>query len=461
MIKELAFDRKYINGLLAVVAFVVIFIIPFEGLNYPAHATLALLVFAVILWATEAIPVAVTSVIVLFLQPLLGIASIERAMIGFANPILLLIIGGFVIAAGISSSGLVQRAAYLLISRIGTCPDKSVSATAYSTGFMSAWIENIVSYAMMIPIFHYIIELTGITEEEKQSSNFTKALFLGGSYASLAGGLATPIGTVPNLMAAAYTGIQFSTWMVIGVPIAIVMLFLIVKIVYRAFPPEITKVCANELELKRRIDEMGVITGKEELAGGVLLFTIFLWVTEGFTGLGSSTIALIGATMYLLLGVISWKEAQKNINWSLIIFFGGALSLGAAMLQTGAAQWIIDNILTIMGGNVSQFVLTLVLMIIGVVFTQIMSNIALSAILIPISVSLADTTGVAASLYAVPVAIACSLSFALPVSDPTVAMAHTTGHVQIGEIIKIGSILAIIGIIITVVVIFTVGIRIL
>lgn len=450
-------DKKYISFLLAVISFVIVFIIPLEGLSYPAHATLALLVFAVILWATEATPLVVTSVMVLFLQPLLGIATIERAMIGFANPILLLIIGGFVIAAGISSSGLVQRGAYLLISKIGACPDRSVSATAYSTGFMSAWIENIVSYAMMIPIFYYIVELTGITEEEKQSSNFTKALFLGGSYASLAGGLATPIGTVPNLMAAAYTGIQFSTWMVVGVPIALVMLFLVVKVVEYMFPPEITKVCANELELKRRIHDMGVITGKEELAGGILLFTIILWVTESFTGLGSSTIALIGATLYLLLGVISWREAQKNINWSLIIFFGGALSLGAAMLQTGSAQWIIDNILIILGENTSPFILILVLMIIGVIFTQIMSNIALSAILIPITVSLADTTGVGASLYAVPVAIACSLSFVLPISDPTVAMAHTTGNVQIGEIIKIGGILATIGIIITVVVIFTVG----
>lgn len=450
-------DRKYINGLLAVIIFIIILIIPFNGLNYPAHATLALLVFAVILWATEVIPVAVTSVIVLLMQPLLGIATIEKAMIGFANPILLLIIGGFVIAAGISSSGLVQRVAYLLVSRIGTCPDKSVSATTYSTGFMSAWIENVVSYAMMIPILNYIIELTGITEEEKEKSNFTKALFLGGSYASLAGGLATPIGTVPNLMAAAYTGIQFSTWMAIGIPIAVVMLFLIVKVVYYIFPPEITKVCADETELQRRIEKMGVLTGKEKLAGGILLFTIFLWVTESFTGLSSSTIALIGAVMYLLFGVINWREAEENINWSLIIFFGGALSIGAAMLQTGAAQWIIGNVLVLLGQNTSQFMLTLVLMIIGVVFTQIMSNIALSAILIPISVSLADATGVAAVLYAVPVAIACSLSFMLPISDPTVAMANSEGKVQVSEILKIGSIMAIIGIIITVIVIFTIG----
>jgi sodium-dependent dicarboxylate transporter 2/3/5 len=432
-------------------------ILPLNGLNYPGHATLALLVFAVVLWASETIPVAVTSVIVLFMQPILGIRNIENAMIGFANPILLLIIGGFVIAAGISSSGLVQRVAYILISKIGTCPDKSVSATTYSTGFMSAWIENVVAYAMMIPIFNYIIELTGISETEKESSNFNKALFLGGSYASLAGGLATPIGTVPNLMASAYTGIQFSAWMIIGVPISIVMLFLTVKVVYKIFPPEINRVCANEYELKKRIDKMGVITGKEKIAGGILLFTIFLWLTEGVTGLESSTIALIGATIYLLLGVITWKEAEKNINWSLVIFFGGALSLGAAMLQTGCANWIIDSILVIFGGNPSPILLTVVLMVIAIIFTQVMSNIALSAILIPISVSLANSTGVDAAVYAVPVAIACSLSFVLPVSDPTVAMANTSGHVNVKEIFKAGSILALAGIVITAIVMFSYG----
>ncbi|HSO25468.1 MAG TPA: DASS family sodium-coupled anion symporter [Methanobacteriaceae archaeon] len=450
-------DRKLINFILAIALLIIVFILPLNGLSYSGQATLALLIFAVFLWATETIPVVVTSVIVLFMQPLLGIATIENAMIGFANPILLLIIGGFVIAAGISSSGLVQRVAYLLISKIGTCPDKSVSATTYSTGFMSAWIENVVSFAMMVPILNYIIELTGISDKDKESSNFTRALFLGGSYASLAGGLATPIGTVPNLMASAYTGIQFSTWMVIGVPISLIMLFLIVKVVYKLFPPEITRVCADELELKRRIDEMGVITGKEKIAGGILIFTIFLWLSESLTGLNSSTVALIGATIYLLLGVITWNEAQKNINWSLVIFFGGALSLGAAMLNTGCAQWIINNILAALGGDPSPVILTLVLMVIGILFTQIMSNIALAAILIPISVSLADSTGVGAAVYAVPVAIACSLSFVLPVSDPTVAMAHSAGHVKVNDIMKAGSILAIIGIVITTLVMFTLG----
>jgi sodium-dependent dicarboxylate transporter 2/3/5 len=443
--------------IISIIAFFIVMILPLNDLNYPAHATLALLVFAIILWATETIPLAVTSVMILFLQPLLGIATIEKAMVGFANPILLLIIGGFVIAAGISHSGLVQRVAYLMISRIGTCPDKSVSATAYSTGFMSAWVENVVSYAMMIPIINYIIELTGIKKDDKKNSNFSKALFLGGSYASLAGGLATPIGTVPNLMAFAYSDIQFSTWMIIGVPISLIMLFLIVKIVYKLFPPEITRVCADEVELERRINDMGVLTGKEKLAGGLLGFTIILWVTESYTGLDSSTIALLGATMYLLLGVLSWNDAQKNINWSLIIFFGGALSLGTALLQTGCAEWIIDNILSVMGSHVSPIILTLVLMIIGVIFTQFMSNIALSAILIPMSVSLAEATGVSTAIYAVPVAIACSLSFMLPVSDPTVAIAHDAGEIPVKDISKAGSILATIGVLITVVMVFTVG----
>jgi len=186
------------------------------------------------------------------------------------------------------------------------------------------------------------------------------------------------------------------------------------------------------------------------------LFTIGLWVTTQWTGLDSFSIALIGAVLLFAFRVIDWKDAQTGVDWGLIIFFGGALSLGAALLSTGAANWLIGDIVAFLGPNASTLLITVVLMIIAVAITQVMSNIALSAILIPIAVTLAGAQHQPVGLYAVPVAIACSLSFMLPMADPTVAMAYGTKYVNIPGIFKAGLPLVIIGIIVTICILYLV-----
>jgi len=202
---------------------------------------------------------------------------------------------------------------------------------------------------------------------------------------------------------------------------------------------------------------MGSITRNEKITALILFITIGLWVTTGITGLDSYSVALIGAAMYFISGVIDWKDAQEGVDWGLIIFFGGALSLGAALLNTGAANWLITDLIGLMGSNVSTLTIMLMLMVIAVIFTQVMSNIALSAILIPLAVTLAAAQGQPVGIYAVPVAISCSLSFMFPMADPTVAMAYGTGYVNIKEILKAGIPMVVIGIIATIAIILTIG----
>ena len=151
------------------------------------------------------------------------------------------------------------------------------------------------------------------------------------------------------------------------------------------FPPEVDGIVGGHETLNKAIDVMGSITRKEKITAAILFFTIGLWVTTGITGIDSYSVALIGAALYFVTGVIDWKDAQAGVDWGLIIFFGGALSLGAALLNTGAAAYIITHLIGAMGSNVSTLTIMLLLMVIGVVFTQVMSNIALSAILIPLS----------------------------------------------------------------------------
>jgi sodium-dependent dicarboxylate transporter 2/3/5 len=443
---------------LAIIAFILVMLVPTPGLDLPGHAAIALLVFAVIMWATEALHLAVTSLIILFIQPIIQVASFTDAVIGFANPIIFLMIGGFIIAEAIRKSGLAQRLTYVMLNKLGTTPDRSLFVTVFSTGLLSAFIENVVAFAMLLPIVKQIIPMMGVDNPENGKSNFAKAMVLGASYGSLAGGFGTEIGTAPNLMAAAYTHIPFVEWMIFGFPLAIIMMLVIWKGLGRMFPTEVKGIVGGEGVIKTKMEELGVMARKEKLALAVLLFTIGLWVTTGITGLNSYSIALIGAVFMLAFKIIDWKDAQSNVDWGLIIFFGGALSLGAALLNTGAANWLIKDIISVFGSEPSTLLIMVVLMIVAVLITQVMSNIALSAILVPLSVTLAAAQNQPIGIYAVPVAIACSLSFMFPMADPTVAMAYGTKYVNIKEILRAGVPMVIIGIIATLFVILTIAI---
>lgn len=442
---------------LAIIAFILVMLIPMNGLSYPGHASIALLVFAIIMWATEAVHLAVTSLMILFIQPLIGVTDFSSAVIGFANPIIFLMIGGFIIAEAIRKSGLATRLTYAMLNKFGTSPDKSIFVAVFATGLLSAWIENVVAFAMLLPIIKEIVPLMGVNDAEKGNSNFAKAMVLGASYGSLAGGFGTEIGTAPNLMAAAYTGIPFVNWMVFGFPIAIIMMLVIWKLLGKIFKPEVSGIVGGMSTITTKLESLGSMTKLEKLTLTILLFTIMLWITTGITGINSYSVALIGASLFFIFKVIDWKDAQVGVDWGLIIFFGGALSLGAALLQTGAANWLISDILSFMGTNPSTIAIMIVLMIIAVSITQVMSNIALSAILVPLSVTLAAAQGLPVATYAVPVAIACSLSFILPMADPTVAMAYGTGYVKIKEIFKAGIPLVVIGIMVTIVILLTIG----
>lgn len=440
---------------LAIISFIVVMLIPMEGLSYSGHAAIALLVFAIIMWASETVHLAVTSLIILFIQPMIGVESFDAAVVGFANPIIFLMIGGFIIAEAIRKSGLATRLTYAMLNKFGTSPDRGLFVAVFSTGILSAWIENVVAFAMLLPIIKEIIPLMGVNDPEKGKSNFAKAMVLGASYGSLAGGFGTEIGTAPNLMAAAYTQISFVNWMIFGFPLAIIMLIVVWKLLGKLFKPEVKGIMGGMDTISNKMDSLGPMTKVEKISVTLLLFTIFLWVTTTWTGLNSYSIALIGAVLFFIFKVIDWRDAQTGVDWGLIIFFGGALSLGAALLKTGAAKWLINDIVLLLGSDPSTLLIIVVLMIIAVVITQVMSNIALSAILVPLSVTLAQAQELSIGTYAVPVAIACSLSFMLPMADPTVAMAYGTGYVKIKEILKAGIPLVIIGVFLTIIILLS------
>jgi len=447
--------KKY--GIALAIGFTILTILlPLNGLTIEGQMALGLLVFAVIMWGTEALPLPVTSLILLFVQPIMGIATFHHAVTEFANPIIFLLIGGFIIAEGIRKSGLVQRLTYFMLDRIGTSANMCLFVCVFATGLLSVWIENVVAFALVIPIIKEVIDLLGVKNPSEGKSNFAKSAIIGACFASLAGGLATQISTAPNLIASAYVDISFVNWMIFGFPITIVLLFTIWKYLGFLFPPEVKEVPGGNKIIKEKLDRVGKFRKDEEIALIILLFTIFLWLTGEFTGLTSYAVALIGASLFFVFKILKWNDAQKNVDWGIVIFFGGALSMGSTLVSSGGGYWLITNILHFLGPNPDPVLIVLLLMIVGVILTQFMSNIVIAAILIPLVVSLPQAQG-ELGVFAVPIALACSLPCVLPMSDPTVAISYSTKYINGIEIIKAGVPVIIVGIITTTIVVFTFG----
>jgi len=448
--------QKSFYFLLSILLTLVVYLIPLPGIGSNAHAALALLAFAIAMWVTRVVPLSVTSLIILFMQPIMGIQSFEDAVIGFANPIIFLMLGGVIMAEAVRKSGLAFRLSYGLLSKLGISSERVLFASIFSTGLLSSWIENVIAYTMLLPVIKEIVALMGCRDVKSGGSNFAKAMVLGGSFGSLAGGLGTEIGTFPNLMAAAYTKLPFANWMIFGFPLAIILMLLIWKTLLIVFPPEVREIRGGKEVVKDKLSHLGPMGRDEKKSLIILFFAIALWVTISWTGLNSCSVALIAAVLFIFAGVIEWKDVQKNVDWGLIVFFGGALSLGSALLNTGAAKWLINNIIAVTGSP-SPVIMMLILMVLGVSIMQVMSNIALAAIIVPLSVALSHTQHLPVGIYAVPVAMACSLSYLLPTADPTVAMAYSTGFVKLRDIPRAGIPLVIMGMILIIIVSFTIA----
>jgi sodium-dependent dicarboxylate transporter 2/3/5 len=418
------------------VAAVFVAFLPLKGLSYSGHGALGLLVLAVILWSSEALSLPIASLVVLLVQPLLGTLTFEGTLGSFANPIIFLLLGGFIIAEGVARSGLVTRFAYGIMSRVEN-PRTVLLITIFATGLLSAWVNNLVAFAIALPVARQVLSLDN-QRNARNSRNFTIDLILGASYGSLAGGVASEIGTGPNLIAAAYANLSLGSWFVVGFPLSIVLMLLVWYGLLRIFPVNPNEFKPERPLMRSKLKELGPISSKEKTALLILVFVILLLATAPITAIDAYAVTLVGAVLFFLTGIITWKHAQAAVDWGVIVFFGSALSVGAALTSTGAATWIIDVFTVAIGTNVSPFVIVLTLMLVAAGLTQIVSNVGLAAIMVPIVTTLAKNMGLSPATFAVPVAVACSMSFMFPMSDPTIAMALGTGYVRSKDILKAG-----------------------
>ncbi|MDX1618034.1 MAG: DASS family sodium-coupled anion symporter [Balneolaceae bacterium] len=448
--------RQRIGLVAGAALFAVLLMVPSpEGLAESGWRTAAVAVLMGTWWITEALPIPVTALLPIVLFPVLDILSIGAATSPFANPLIFLFMGGFVIAIAMERWKLHRRIALNIVHFVGVKPSSIIIGFIVAGAFLSMWVSNTATTLMMLPIALSVLELIERESDRQNKLNFEIALVLCIAYACNIGGMGTIIGTPPNALLVGFMSenygieISFLDWMTVGVPIMVIglpiMYLVLTKVIY---PIRLEKLSGGREFIQSQLRELGSITNAEKKVAAVFVCTALLWIirpllSDLLPGLSDAGIAIAAAVVLFVIPVdfdegefvLSWSDTQK-LPWGVLILFGGGLSLASAISETGLADWIGQGV----GGlQAWPIVLMLAAVILVVVFlTEMTSNTATTAAFLPILASVAVGLGQNPILFIIPAALSASCAFMLPVATPPNAIVYGSGKVSIPEMSKAG-----------------------
>ncbi|OGU60633.1 MAG: sodium:dicarboxylate symporter [Ignavibacteria bacterium GWF2_33_9] len=460
---------KQIGVFIALISFFLVFFLFNPVPEHPeVGKTAAITVLMVILWLTEAIPLAATSLIPLILFPILGIISGKDISAAYINSTIFLFLGGFMLAIAMEQWGLHKRIALKIISLFGGSPNSILFGFMISSGFLSMWISNTATAVMMLPIALSVISKMEAEFGEEKSKNFSKAILLGIAYSCSIGGIGTLVGTPPNLALVRIFNItfpeapeiSFGTWMILAVPISIIML-LVTAILLSKFLFKIDKdVHLKKNFIKNEYKELGEMRFSEKVIASVFSITSLLWIFRADFDFGSLKIpgwsnilpnadyiddGTIAITMALLLffipsrtekGVILNKETFQKIPWGVILLFGGGFALAKAFTASGLSDYL-GNSLSLLS-SLSPFFLLLILNFAVIFLTEITSNTALTQMLMPILAAVGVHLGINPLMLMMSAAISASMAFMMPVGTPPNTIVFASNKIQISDMAKAG-----------------------
>ncbi len=441
--------RLGIIGLLgAILVAVLILALPeWGGLAPEGKRMAAIFAVVLILWVTEPIPVAVTALLAVALQPMFRVAELSSAFGAFISPVFFFVLAMFVIAQAVVSSGLDRRFALWLLSKAGTDSRRVVVAFMVGTCLISTVMSDVPATAIFMAIALGLFDQMKLTPGR---STFGKVLMIGIPAAALIGGVATPAGSSINILGIFFireygeVTIRFLDWMVIGVPMVLVLLPVSAWILLKCYPPEMDTITqVGDVHTER--EGLGSITPKEWRVLLVLGTMIVLWVSSTWVeAFDVVLISILGAVFFFLPGMnlFTWKEAERGIGWDALLMVGGVTSLGAASVESGLAQWIVDGSI----GGVADWSAVGIVAVISafavVVHLVLPIGPVINAVLIPPLALLALSSGQNPALYALPVAFTASCAFLLPL-DAVPLLTYGKGYYRMLDMFVPGAFISV------------------
>ncbi|MEO2050160.1 MAG: DASS family sodium-coupled anion symporter [Allomuricauda sp.] len=465
-------QSKKIGLFLGPIAFFILNNLPFELVSAKGDPVIAVAAWMLIWWITEAVSISVTALLPLLLLPMLNILPIAEVGANYGSPIVFLFFGGFVMALALEKVNLHRRIALNIIRLTGTTPNKVILGFMIATASLSMWISNTASTVVMLPIALSVINLL-IDDEDgftKDDQNFALSVMLGIAFSANAGGIATVIGTPPNsvligLLENEYnTEISFLKWMTIGLPFSIIMIAICYLVLVKwMFPNRNLKFSASKEVIQTELEKLGPTSGKEKMVLVIFGITVFLWIFRTLInavfpklGLTDTMISIFAAISLFAIPynlkkgdfIIVWKDTSK-LAWGILILFGGGLALAQGMSSSG----IVDMVANAIAQSEISILLTAALLIFLMLFmTELMSNVALVAVLAPVVAGIAIGLEIPILYLLIPVTIASSCAFMLPMATPPNAIVFASGYVKIPQMARVGFILNLIAVVLLILV---------
>lgn len=440
-------DRQNWAGLLGAIALAgLILAIPQPaGLSAPGQRLAAVFAGAIVLWVTEALPIGVTALIVLLLQPLLGIEVLGTAFHAFASPVFFFVLAMLLLAQAVIGSKLDRRFAYWLLDRAGTESRRVVIALICGAAALSTIMSDVPACAIFMAIGMGVLTRSGVSPGE---SNFGKAVMVGIPIGSLIGGVATPAGSSINVLGMhfieEYGGVTltFLDWTMLGVPMVLMLVPIACWVILQVFPPEQEHIVGHDA-IAAEHAALGPLTLVERKAIALVGTMLVLWVLGTWEPrLNVVVVALAGAIAIFLPGMrlLRWREAERGIAWETLLMIGGVTSIGSASVETGLAEWVVHGSLGGLQAWPTAAVIAAISAFTVLVHLVIPIGPVINGILIPPIVLLANEAGVHPALYALPVAFSASASFLLPL-DPVPLLTYSKGYYRMLDMLGPGLIL--------------------
>lgn len=427
---------------------------------------IAVAVWMIVWWITEAVSISVSALLPLLLFPLLKVMPIADVGANYGSPIIFLFFGGFVMALALEKVNLHRRIALNIIKLTGTTPNKVVLGFMIATASLSMWISNTATTVVMLPIAMSVIGLL-VNDEDgftKSDQNFALSVMLGIAFSANAGGVATVIGTPPNMVMIGLLEneydieISFFKWMLLGIPFSATMIGISYVVLTKwMFPNKQLKFAASNEVINTELRKLGPMSGKERMVLVIFGITVALWIFRALINdlfpalkLNDTMISIFAAISLFAVPynlkkgdfLIVWKDTSK-LAWGILILFGGGLALAKGMSVSGIVDLVANLIAS---SDISILVMASLLIFLMLFMTEIMSNVALVAVLAPVVAGIAIGLEIPVLYLLIPVTIASSCAFMLPMATPPNAIVFASGYVKVHEMARVGVILNLIAV---------------